>query len=738
VRLTLRTLLAYLDDILEPAQAKEIGEKLSQSDYAETLVSRIREVMRRRRLAAPGLEELTSGLDANKVSEYLDNTLSPDSVADIERVCLSSDVHLAEVAACHQILTLVLGEPVEIVSECRERMYALGPLANTESQEARGTSSDQNGEKSTQPRVDASNVAPKFQESFQDSIPDYLKRKPVWRRVIPYAAFVLPIGVLLALIATDPAFDPVGYYTQNDSVQNNGVQNGEIPNQNIEPEPESGQEKIQTTERASSANQQPNDAISRTNVSDPTSNQSLPSPQSVVDVEQNSSHMPPAPAAVVVQPPPDASVEPTPAKISRRPVVAVAPKSQPKIPEPVVEKSPLVQYISPVGILLRYDALEDDWFVLPPRSLIQPEDRLASAEPFHSIIEVGKGLFQVTVQGGTSVRALAPSKVGPFGFKIERGRLVIRSRKMSQSNNGKLAEPGVMLAIAVKDELWRVEFLESYTICGIEIEPGQPFGLEEEAKSFTGGLYVLAGSVRFSDGSGNIRVIHSAANDGWMSLTPDERKAAFDPNTSVAATPLLTIPSWLDPKARRASSSTQLFFKEFPKVAMDLQDQQGMSLIVPAIVSDPRPRISELAVKCLAMTQSYQWLVKALAETEHEESRAAAIYGLRTWLPTSPENGKLLRAELQQFFSSEFDVETMYRLLWGFDKNDAQDKITSYQLVEWLGHDHVAVRQLAFYHVFRLTGRRFDYGPILPSGQRRSAVNRWLNHLDKEGALVSE
>ena len=60
---------------------------------------------------------------------------------------------------------------------------------------------------------------------------------------------------------------------------------------------------------------------------------------------------------------------------------------------------------------------------------------------------------------------------------------------------------------------------------------------------------------------------------------------------------------------------------------------------------------------------------------------------------------------------------------WGFDKKDAQDKMTSYQLVEWLGHDHVAVRQLAFYHVGRLTGRRFDYGPILPSAQRRSAAD---------------
>src|SRR5215470_8421026 len=129
MRLTLRTLLAYLDDILEPAQAKEIGEKLNESSLASSLVSRIREVMRRRRLTAPTLSGPGVGIDPNSVSEYLDNTLPPDGVADVEKICLESDVHLAEVAACHQVLTLALGEPVEVPSRTRERMYALGPSA---------------------------------------------------------------------------------------------------------------------------------------------------------------------------------------------------------------------------------------------------------------------------------------------------------------------------------------------------------------------------------------------------------------------------------------------------------------------------------------------------------------------------------------------------------------------------------------------------------------------------------
>ena len=124
MRLTLRTLLAYLDDILEPAQTKEIGAKISKSAFAMSLATRIREVMRQRRLTAPELVD-ENGLDPNVTAEYLDNTLPPDDVAEVEKKCLESDVHLAEVSASHQILTLVLGEPVEIAPESRERMYAL-------------------------------------------------------------------------------------------------------------------------------------------------------------------------------------------------------------------------------------------------------------------------------------------------------------------------------------------------------------------------------------------------------------------------------------------------------------------------------------------------------------------------------------------------------------------------------------------------------------------------------------
>src|SRR5205814_4001393 len=116
---------AYLDDTLEPHEIKEIGLKVAESDAAQELVARIKQVTRRRRLTTPPPGGPNAKFDANTIAEYLDNELSSELVSELEKTCLESDVHLAEVASCHQILTLVLGEPALVPPTARERMYGL-------------------------------------------------------------------------------------------------------------------------------------------------------------------------------------------------------------------------------------------------------------------------------------------------------------------------------------------------------------------------------------------------------------------------------------------------------------------------------------------------------------------------------------------------------------------------------------------------------------------------------------
>ena len=135
------------------------------------------------------------------------------------------------------------------------------------------------------------------------------------------------------------------------------------------------------------------------------------------------------------------------------------------------------------------------------------------------------------------------------------------------------------------------------------------------------------------------------------------------------------------------------------------------------------------------MTEQISGLVEAMARGEHEEVRAAAITGLRQWLPQAEANRDVLKAEIEKHFPPD-QVDPIYRLLWGYDDADARNQGASRLLVDWLKHDSIVIRELAILHIFRLTGQSYDYRSVNPPGRRKVAVGHWEQHLKKNDDLL--
>ncbi len=125
MRLTLRTLLAFLDNVLTPSEKASLGDKISKSQTSRGIIERIRRVLVSPNLSAPKIGTPNSANDPNPIAEYIDNTYPANKISEIEIQCLSDDARLAEVAACHQILTLALKQPVSVPPDLKAKIVGL-------------------------------------------------------------------------------------------------------------------------------------------------------------------------------------------------------------------------------------------------------------------------------------------------------------------------------------------------------------------------------------------------------------------------------------------------------------------------------------------------------------------------------------------------------------------------------------------------------------------------------------
>jgi hypothetical protein len=420
MRLTLRTVLAYLEDALPPEDARRIGRMIGRSPAARRIVARIRKVVRRRRLIAVKPDsDSKKGMDANDMSEYLDNVLPEDKLERVERRCLKHDALLAEAAACHQILSRVLGEAPPVNEDARLRAYsAVGVLATTPTNIAVVGSPNQ--------PVDAA------KPGTNDAAPDL----PIPTFAMPEssagrAALVTLVGLLFVALGLVlwRGLEP-GPVVMADSRENEEA---------VQPKEKPAPAVVENKETPLVVNAKKNEPIVVLNTPEP-KKEALPPTPTPANKEPNSK----PPEAVDRKSPPPAPV----------PSLARAPDA--KAP---VQKA--ADYTATSGVLcrLRKEGPER----LQTNSAVNVGDVLVNLEGWRSELKLISGDVIDLVDG---VKIAVRSGAKPV-FEIRRGRMLVRAVNPTSLTLG-IGPDDFVVRMAKPNALVTIEYLPAASIGGTE------------------------------------------------------------------------------------------------------------------------------------------------------------------------------------------------------------------------------------------------------------------------------
>ncbi|MCE9526133.1 MAG: hypothetical protein K8R36_08780 [Planctomycetales bacterium] len=718
MRLTLRALLAYLYNVLEPAEAEEFAGKVQESTVATGLVQRIRGISHKLRMSAPRIDAKGLTDDANNVAEYLDNNLADDRVADFERTCLESDMHLAEVASSYQILTMVLGKPADVPQKLRERVYGLPAEEADVHSEPRDEESAEKSRirsrivKAATAAVDASRPQAEVKTTSTHpvpEVPDYLKQGRSRYGVLPViAASLLAFLVVAALIRmlgpydrTNPA---LSWMYSSQPVADAGT------NQN--PEPVTPQQKgdgSQTDETKNSKGK-PDDTpeVIAPDVSEEKGAKTSPTPT----VERK--------VAVPTKPPmvesPSEPV-PEPAKTVPEPLKTIPePSKGPKIPvktvPPVVVKKDgpeLGRYTSDEQVLSRYDAKEMVWKMVPTRDLIFAGERLQVLPTYRPQIALSSGA-QITFAGESQVQLETAKKAGSSEMTVHYGRMVVVTVGM----------PGVPLELDLSGLKGTLILSDADAGVAIDSRRYLPPGSDPENDAAYGVVEIFTTSGRATWQAEGAQVVEIPAGNlltyvlGTEEVEPD------------LAGPFKA-PAWID-----AASLTSIDRVTSLNMLKMLDPEKPLEVRLQELLVDPAVDVRALAARCLCYLDQFEPLLKDLGNVQQKAFWGAEIDALHRALSRSPETAVKVREAAAAVRVKQ--GKDIYRLLWGYSPEQLAN-IGGAELVEYLESPELDVRVLASDNLLRITGALQSYNPAKRPDENKLALNKWKSRI-KEGTIA--
>ncbi len=728
MRLTLRTLLAYIDGILDPADHESLAKQVESSQVASDLMHRTSDTTRRLRLPAPPLADDPSGFDANAVAEYLDNTASPQAVEAFERHCLESDSHLAEAASCHHILTMVLGERADVNPETRRRMYAIPEVAEAIAQQATSAGAVA----ATAPQTEA-----------VSEVPEYLRggRRSDVLRWLPAVAAVL----LLAAVGYQ-AFRPGGWLNSSDQRVAAGDGNSsespsaEQPAEPVDEDPSGGDATLPSDAELPD---QSYDLVQRP----PSSVGDLPDLGGSLDRGSSTEPLLPLPSidesTEGVMASLDANLDPgaplstdtdTPAAGDSPPASGdlaegVAPQISPpddpaagaedsaiagESSPPVAEgPAPVGLFASPGQVLLRYQQVDDSWRRLPARTQVLSGDRLLSLPTYHPTITLEPRL-NVELVDGALVEVASEGAFGPLQVKVEYGRVIL------SNPSGDVT----LVRLTIGDLAGEVtlEGLKS-----LAIDAARPFvpGADPatELAPMRAVCLALTGGVTWSSLSGELKLgepgVWRIVGDSVGPLEPIESENA----------------NWVDGRKLTSWESQATG----PVESRLLPGEPIWPQLMEVFGTGLREQ-SALAAVSSAHVGHFDPFIKALAEPDQRNAWNEEIRTLRAAMSRQTELAVGVRRALTDLHGPE-RANDLYTMLCGFSQEQVGQTPEEWKtgplrdLLDWMASPHLEYRVLANYNLEVITGRERIFNPAGTRKSRGQTISKFQARLES-GKLV--
>jgi hypothetical protein len=720
MRLTLRTMLAYLDNVLDPVEAEELGRKINESDFASGLVQRIKGVMKKLRMDAPKLDGKGMGNDANSVAEYLDSSLPQDRVGDFERVCLESDKHLAEVAACHQVLTIVLGKPADVPPSLRERIYNLRhPERMPTSAEPPIIVPGRAGASRSRP-ITKANGQPAAKTAPE--VPEYLlsgRRSALWPLIATLAATFLVVAAGLRFMGAFNREHPVlKWFTGTEQV---AAVDGAAPAvDSAKPAqpatlPEVAAPDADATSDAEKPASTPTDAAAATSsaaaapvttppTTPPPADLDLPPAKSAPTTEAKTADTAlPQPPAPMPPMPPAPSPDAVAATTTTAPTEATA--APPTAPPAAPELIEVGRYTSDdqVIAMLGNDAL---WHRKPPYSVLAAGERLISLPPYRPQLAFPSGV-QVTLVGEGAVKMERPAESGASQVAVDYGRFLVVTAGAAKAQmeldlagvKGSVTLVDADSSLAVKVGRWLPPGFDP------ETAPGMPV-VE---------LFNLAGRVTWQQDGKEKFEIPPRHVHVYVGVELPETHGPFQP------------PEWIE--VRSVLPVDRTFDRETTIMLEGLIDNsKPLNVSLQELMQHRRIEIRALTARCLASLHEFDPIIRELTDTRQNAYWSGHIETLRHVLYRGKETAAQIRAALERLRGN--DSADLYRLLWGYSQ-DQLDKGGAADLVRFLEDEQMDVRALAFYNLVSITGAHEFYRPERPPSQQTVAIRNWKDRRDK-------